>query len=249
MKNKLRNKFKILNYIIESDKYKITFIITLALAIYGSVVLGFGQPNFIDANFVVFMFPIFNIFMFTIIFLNTLSVCGVFNNELPFYVLRLENKKKYLKEYLKNVLVFNFFNFLIFFLLYFMIMILLKYGMFEIHLYEDYSVSNLVYLLFYLGRYLIFSLIISLISSLIFINFKSKVTMLFNSIFMTGFLLGFAGNINKIFYFLPWSYFNYSIYDTFSLEICLSIGFGLVLEIIVYLLYKYTLKNKRMEIT
>ena len=53
------------------------------------------------------MFDIFNIFMFLILFINTLNICTTFDNEFSFYIIRLNNKKRYIKELLKNVLIFN----------------------------------------------------------------------------------------------------------------------------------------------
>lgn len=250
MKNKLHNKFQIFNYFASSDRYKAVFLLTVILALYGSIALGSGQSNLIDSNFITFMFPIFNIFMFAILFLNTLNICIMFNNSFSFYIIRLENKKKYIKELLKNVLLFNLMHLIIFFLLYFIVLFLLNSPIFTIHNYQNYDISNLLYLVFYLGRYVIISLIICLISTLLYVNFKLKAVFLLDISFITSFLLIMTKDqiVSSIFIF-PWEYFTNIRFDNFSLEISSSILYILVLEIIMYVLYNFSLKNKNLVIS
>ena len=166
------------------------------------------------------MFDIFNIFVFLILFINTLNICTTFDNEFSFYIIRLNNKKRYIKELLKNVLIFNILHLTIFFLIYFTIKCFLTYEPGSYTLYQNYNITNNLYLIFYLGRYIILSLLFCLIESLIYINFKTKIVCIFNSLFIMGFLLSSSSDMiyNKFLIF-PWSYFNNIKYISFSMEV------------------------------
>lgn len=239
MKDKIHNKYRIFKFFSSKEAYKLSFLLTVILAFYGSFVLGASQDNFIDSNFITFTFPIFNILMLFILMLNTFNILSSFDYEFSSYVIRLSNKKKYIKELLSNILLFNVLHLFIFFLLYFSMMIFLKYNFIFIHKFYFYDISNLTYLIFYLIRYVIFCLVICLIEGLIYIKFKMKGFVITNVIFVLGLLLNtFKDYVTSNFLIFPWSYFNIINYGTFSLEISFSILYLLVLEVLLYILYK-----------
>ena len=68
--------------------------------------------------------------------------------------------------------------------------------------------------------------------------------------FITSFLLIMTKDqiVSSIFIF-PWEYFTNIRFDNFSLEISSSILYILVLEIIMYVLYNFSLKNKNLVIS
>lgn len=236
MKNKTHNTYQILNYFASTDRYKIILILTIILCLYGSFALGLN---------VTFTSSILNTFMFLILFINTLNICTTFDNEFSFYIIRLNNKKRYIKELLKNVLIFNILHLIIFFLIYFTIKCFMTYEPGSYTLYQNYNISNNLYLIFYLGRYIILSLIFCIIESLIYINFKTKIVCIFNSLFIMGFLLSSSSDMifNKFLIF-PWNYFNNIKYNSFSMEVLYSCIYILILLIISFLLYKFIFKKK-----
>ena len=73
MRNKLRNDFKILDYITSNEKYKAIFFVSMIVVIYGTLVLGIASDNFFDSILIPFQFPIFNILIFSLLFLNNLN--------------------------------------------------------------------------------------------------------------------------------------------------------------------------------
>lgn len=244
MKNKTHNTYQILNYFASTDRYKIILILTIILCLYGSFALGLNV-TFTFSVLNTFMFDIFNIFMFLILFVNTLNICTTFDNEFSFYIIRLNNKKRYIKELLKNVLIFNILHLIIFFLIYFTIKCFMTYEPGSYTLYQNYNISNNLYLIFYLGRYIILGLLFCVIESLIYINFKTKIVCIFNSLFIMGFLLSSSSDIiNNKFLIFPWSYFNNIKYSSFSTEVLYSCIYILILLIISLLLYKFILKKK-----
>lgn len=249
MKSKWHNQIKLLNYIAATDKFRIIFLLTIFLALYGGIVLGISTNNFIDSILIPLQFPIFNIFMFALLFLNTLNTCSIFNKEFSFYIIRLNTKKKYVYELLKTVLSVNLLLLVLFFLIFFIILNLFKLGNIEIHTFQNYSISNLSYVVFYLFRYICFAMIICLISVILFINFKEKLTLLLDSIFLIGFMLiRLDIGIRNIVPFLPWYYFSGVEYASFINEVCYSLLYLLVMEFIFILCYKFTIKRGKMEI-
>lgn len=244
MKNKTHNTYQILNYFASTDRYKIILILTIILCLYGSFALGLNV-TFTSSVLNTFMFDIFNIFMFLILFINTLNICTTFDNEFSFYIIRLNNKKKYIKELLKNVLIFNILHLIIFFLIYFTIKCFMTYEPGSYTLYQNYNISNNLYLIFYLGRYIILGLLFCVIESLIYISFKTKIVWIFNLLFIMGFLLSSSSDIiNNKFLIFPCSYFNNIKYSSFPIEVLYSCIYILILVIISLLLYKFILKKK-----
>lgn len=244
MKNKTHNTYQILNYFASTDRYKIILILTIILCLYGSFALGLNV-TFTSSILNTFMFDIFNIFMFLILFVNTLNICTTFDNKFSFYIIRLNNKKRYIKELLKNVLIFNILHLIIFFLIYFTIKCFMTYEPGSYTLYQNYNITNNLYLIFYLGRYIILGLLFCVIESLIYINFKTKIVWIFNLLFIMGFLLSSSSDMiyNKFLIF-PWSYFNNIKYSSFSMEVLYSCIYILILVIISFLLYKFIFKKK-----
>ncbi|MCM1370967.1 MAG: hypothetical protein NC181_03655 [Clostridium sp.] len=250
MKSKIHNQIKIFNYIVSTERFKIIFIMTIALALYGGFVLGESAENFIDCIILTFQFFMFNIFMFALLFLNTLNTCSTFTKDFANYIIRLKTKKTYVKELLKNSIVLNLFHLLIFLILYFTILNFKRFGFFGIHNYNNYEINNLIYMIFYVFRYVIYAVLITIVSALIFVNFKDKITMLLNSIFLVGFgMHSFDVTIKNYFSFNIWDYFNETYYSSFMTELSSSILFLLIIEIIIMIVYKVTIKNKKMVIT
>ncbi len=249
MKNKMHNQIKILNYISSKEKFKILFIMIAILSLYGSIVLGVSEKNFIDSILIPFQFPIFNIFFISIVFLNTLNTCSCFNNDFSYYILRLDNKKKYLKEMTITSIVLNLYIILLFFVMYFMVLNIFKLGFFQIHIFQNYNVNNLLYTIFYLIRYIIIILIINMILVLIFLTTKLKISLFVISSFLIGFLINpISGSIRETFTFNIWNYFINMKYAAFINEFSYSILFIFILEIIFYALYKILSNNNRWSV-
>ncbi|CDA80865.1 unknown [Clostridium sp. CAG:594] len=250
MKAKMHNQMKILNYISSTNKFKVIFMMMIILSLYGSIVLGISEENFIDSILIPFQFPIFNVFMFALLFFNTLNTCACFNKEFNFYIIRLKTKANYIKELCKTTLVLNVFYYILFFLFYFIVLNIFKMGNMNIHSYQNYSVNNLFYIIFYLLRYIIISLLVTIITTICYINFKEKITMFVSSIFIAGFIvMPLDVSVRSNFTIVPWNYFINVNYASFVTEISFSILFILILELIIFIIHHLTLANKRWVIS
>ena len=250
MKAKIHNQLKILDYISSTSRFKIIFMMLIVLSLYGSFVLGVSTSNFIDSILVPFQFPIFNLFMFALLFFNTLNTCTCFNEKFSFYILRLENKSKYIKELFKTTIVLNIFFYLLFLIFYFIVLNISKLGNIDIHYYQYYMVNNLVYVAFYLIRYIVISFLVTIIMAICYINFKERITMIVSAIFLVGFMsTPLSATVRSSFTIIPWNYFLNIEYSSFVTELSFSILFIFLLEIIIYIFYRLTLFNKKWVIS
>ena len=250
MKNKFHNQIIITNYITSTERFKLLFVIGIFIAFYGSVILGIGNDNFIDSAFIAFQFPIYNIIVFAIIFFNTLNTCSVFEKKFNFYIIRLKNKKNYCNEMIKNVVAINLYYLILFFILFFAFLLLFKVNNIEIHNYMNYSMNNFVYLIYYLIRYILLALLISIVSALIYLNYKTLITMLFNFIFLLGFMVFPAKLIPKENIDINiWSFFSSETFENFTLDIASTLALIIFIQIIIILVYNLTIKNKKMVIS
>jgi len=249
MKNKYRNELKIISYITSTERYKGFFLISIILSLYGSLVLGSRQDNFFDSLLVPLQFSMFNVFLFAIIFLNNMNACSIFKKEFPDYILRLKTKKEYVKTLIKLSAVMFLFQFIIILLLMLIPLILTTFNDLSSHLYQNYTINNIIYLLFYCIRYMVYGILLTMISTLIFANTNSKVVLVVNGTFLLlMFYFGQAVSFQSNFSLSIWSYFKMTIYSTFSLELASSVFMALILEIIVIGLYILSIKNRKLSI-
>lgn len=250
MKNKFLNQIIITNYITTTERFRLLFIIGVFISFYGSAILGGSIDNIVDSSFIAFQFSIYNIILFTIIFFNTLNTCSIFEKNFNFYTIRLKNKKNYCNEMIKNVIAINCYYILLFLILFFTFMILFNGFNIEIHNYLNYSINNFIYLIYYLIRYILLSLFVSVISALIYLNYKTIITMLFNFIFLIGFI-AFATNLNpkENININIWKFFSAETFGNFTLDITSTLALIIVMQIIIIFIYNFTIKNKKLVIS
>lgn len=251
MKSKYRNEIRVLNYITSTEKYKGIFFASLILSLYGGFILGGSTDNFFSSILTPFQFHIFNIFLFALIFLNNMNACSIFKNDFSFYIMRLKNKKEYVKAIIRITVLMYLFRILIILLLIFICLLFSTFHNVTISAYQNYNITNLAYSFFYLIRYIILGLLLTIISTLIYTNASDKVVLIIQSIFLLLFLYldNFQLEARTTFSLSIWSYFRNVIYETFSLEVASSILMIMILEIIIMLLYRVSLKNKKVAIS
>lgn len=254
MKNKYHNEMKIISYIMSTDRYKAIFFLSVILALYGGFALGTTMNNFWDSILVPIQFYIFNIILFAFIFLNNINACSIFKNDFSFYIIRLKNKREYIKTLVKISVIMYFIQIAIIFLFILMCLLLTTFKNTQIYPYEtyfgSYGISNLTFCIFYCIRYILFGLLITMVSTFVYLNFTPKITIVFEGIFLVlMYYFSAIVSLRYTFSLLVWTYYTQTIYDTFSLEVASSVFMLLLLEVIVIVIYKLSLKNRRIEIT
>lgn len=239
MKNKSHNHNPILNYILNQERFKGVFWITVLLCFYGAFGIAQGRDvGIIDGGLVVFTFPVFNLVILAIMLFNTVHVCSILDSYLGIYLMRFQTKKKALTITIFYNVVVNFLYLILVLLLLFSFLLFSKGGFLNLGLYMDYGVHNLVYLFFYLFRYIIILLLISVVNTICYQKFREKILFI-NCLFWSGFILIRNSNILASWYtIIPYQYFSITRYSTFITEIASSLFFLLILQLLIFCLFK-----------
>lgn len=251
MKDKLRDDLKIIRYVTSTERYKAIFFITLIAILYGTLALGIYTENFFESILMPFKFYLFNIIMFTLIFLNNLNLCSIFQKDFSFYIIRLKDKKAYIKTLVRLSVLNYLIYFLTVILLMMTILLLTSFNNISIYNYENYSISNAFYCIFYMFRYIIYGLLITISFTLININTNDRILIFIQLVFLAMFFNGNIMNMvekREISLYI-WTYLSTTTFITFGLEVVGSILILLILEVIFLLMYYISCKNKRMEIS
>ena len=204
---------------------------------FESIVFGFTYHNFIIVCFL----PM-------VIFSNILLLELFDSNN--FYIIRFKNKKEYLKELLKNIVVSNSFLFLILLIIIFTFLNLFTPGNFSIKYIESFDCLNIYYAIFIVVKCYILMMLFSFVFTFIF-KLTNKNISLILAIFMSTsiYVFEFLGiSVNNIFempiYFMQ--YFTEGVlYESFTLKIFSFIILICLYMPLLFLLYKLTVKKMR----
>ena len=242
MKNRMHNYKVILDYLTNTEKFKIVFLLTIILAVYGTLALGINEINVTDSLIVIFQFPFFNIILLSIILFNTITVCSTFSKEFDYYLIRKKSKKDALKEIIIFTIIYNIIYFIILYVMILSFCLIFKGKIISNKAYLNYSITSSVYIIFYLIRYIIITLLISILNVILYQKWREKIIW-FNIFFIIGLIVyPVNAGAKSILNIIPWNYFTTSNYLTFINELTSSLLFAGFIEILVitgfHLLFK-----------
>lgn len=180
---KARNNFK---YIIENFKFSlntpkflIIFVLSIVLAIYGTVQLGFSY-KYTTAFIMILNGNIYSMCLLLVLLLNTININDIFSRN-QFYVIRFLTKEKYLWELIKNVCFGNFCVLIINLILVMIGLNITCVGGFKIlHLYQ--GIPNIISLIILVLKFMILTGFISIINVFLLKIFDNKLVILLNVI-------------------------------------------------------------------
>ncbi len=233
--------FSILNYITDNERYKALFFVNILICLYAVFGLASGVGNYIDAIYVVFTFPMFQILFLISLFFLTMQVCLVFFDYLDAYQIRLRNKKNCMRELIYLVILSDVIYIIQFLILFLAFLNLTNYGMYKIHQWAEYPVNNLIYVTFYMVRFILFSILCSVIFSLFYNPRHFGKIILFIIVFLSGFILLNGVQYHFILLILPWTSFLNITYPNFTIELVSSLCYlcFLFISAVAIYLYKY----------
>lgn len=243
MKKKL-SKYKILiETISKTSIFKVTLLFSIIVCFYG-VSLSNYLKDYFTSILVPFSFSYFNMMFFVLLFINTVNSCNIIRKNYN-YIIRLENRNNYIKNIIVVNLIINLIWIIIFTMIFIGMLSLFKLETFNIYNINGYNTNIVIHTIFYTMRYYIFSIIISLIFSCFYTTTNKKSPYIMALIFTIGFLIGNGSFevVNK-FQLLPWKYYETIKYTSFNLEIIYSILYFLILQILLFLSYKYASQKK-----
>ena len=251
MKNKLSKTHNIVNYVMNKEKFKVIYCITICVCIYGAFfVSGGSKVGVVDGMLICFSFCWFNIAIMLLMILNTLNILSIFNNEFDFFIIRLKNKKNVLKQTIKYTFLINAILFVMILLIFLSMLLIAKFGNLYIRN-GKYNILNVLYLVFYLIRFFFILISITIINALLYYKIKSKI-IIFDIIFMSGlFISSLYISDKKLFLYniIPYNFFNNSVYKSFSTEFISSNIFMFIIFILILVIYKTVVNGgKKREI-
>lgn len=246
MKKNLTRYKLIFDNISKTGFYRICIAFSILLAIYGSIVLGANQKDFFNTILISHSNIYFNIIFFSILFINTINTCSYFSNDYN-YVLRLTDKRKYIEELMKIVVFNNFLWCVIFSFLFFSFLNITQFSFIKFYNMNTYGISISVFAIYYIIRYYLFAILFSLIISLFYIKYKDKKTYILILFFFLSFItIKFNKEINTFLLF-PSAYFHLINYGSFINDLNYSLGFCIVLEIMILALKRINIINKKCK--
>lgn len=244
MKKKLDN--YIIDTITRTSKFKILFILSIFLAFFGAYGLGANNKDFFGTILISFSSGYFNLGFLLLLFLNTIHFCSWFSHY-DSYIIRLKDKKDYLKQMIRQGLKLNLIWIFSFFFIYLIILSFTNFGYFQGNKIFSYEISSYIYVIFYLLRYFGFACLLSFFIICFYVFLGERKTMILSFIFFIGYILtlfldvDFSKNNFKILFY---SYYMLYDYGSFSLEVFYSVLYLLLLECFLYFLVYIFMKKK-----
>lgn len=246
MKDKLSKTYNIVNCIMNKEKFKVIYWITICVCIYGAFfVSGGSKVGVVDGMLICFSFCWFNVAIVLLMIFNTLNVLSIFNSEFDFFIIRLKNKKNVLKQTIKYTFLINTILFAMILLILVSMLLIAKFGNIYIRN-GKYSLLNVTYLVFYIIRFFLMIISITIMNALLYNKVKSKI-IIFDIIFISGlFVSSLYVPDKKLSWYniIPYNFFNNSIYKSFSTELISSIILIFIISILIFEIYKIIVKGR-----
>lgn len=243
------NKFKYyishLTYIINSEKFIITFIFMILLNIFEIFRLDSNEAFFYGL-YAINTSTIINVFLVLFCVLNSSTIYDYMESNKS-YIIRCENKNTHNNAIIKNMVLLNTFI-IITWILIGLVGLLIKYmGNYEVGNYYFYNISNIIYFLFFSFRKIVY--INLLVVIFIYVRkLLGKITMNFCLfLFITSMITYYYKydelivSFSNIRIFIGY-YFALFPYASFSLELTCSLFMGILLTIAAFSLYKLVIK-------
>lgn len=249
----MRSNFKIIRenskYLLETYRFRLIILFLICFNIYGTGYLTTNE-TYIDGILVILTNGYYIVSMLAMFLINTINTIDMYENNI-FYIIRFKNRKEYLLQLIKNVIISNL-------ILFFINILVLLIGMnvfvnnFVLENILDYSIPNIVYLIFYLLRMMVLIQMISVISLLIIKLFNVKISIVANIIIwlfimVSPYNMGAVVNSILDMHIFISDYFRLHLYSGFILEVLCSTIYITILLIISYIMF-YITKNKMRQI-
>lgn len=237
MKNTIRNDFNLLSYFTSKESFKITFLLLIALSIFGRLELtpGFEFLSALCLPFTMFFFHYTLIFIFLY---NTMMVCKTFDDEFDFLFIRYLSKNKKIYITIKYVVITTLFCFLIFSIIYFgLVKFTYSCGDFSIKPYSD---INSLWAGYLYVKWMVILFLTQIVNCLLYMMIKEKIIFVAGAYFIPFYLQLFKG---LKYNFFPWIHQIGMIWDNFVVDV-LSFG-GCVVLYLIFIIILLKLVERR----
>lgn len=229
---------------LNRSNFKLLVLILICINIYGTAYLAYNT-DYIDGIFRCFSNSYYTTSILFLTLISTMISVQLFDKNL-FYIIRFKTRKEYLRQLIHNILISNTILFFVNLLLMIIGLNLFSGTQFEIYSFQNYEVSNIIYLIFFLFRIYLMIQCFGIINILLFKLIHSKMIVVIINIvaLLPSFTLVTVLNENiqslnqMFFYFIE--YFVIHHYSSFSLEILCSSIYMLAILIVIIFLFRVT---------
>lgn len=247
MKKKFHNFFHICSFILSKEKFKIVYILSILLCIYGVIYNGFSSDiGAVTAILMSFGFHVFQFLFLVLCFINTLNVCEVFSNDFDVILIRLKDKRNVVLNFLKyNTIITSIYFFLFLFVTFILQLIVRNFSLGEVYVYG--ITYNYFYAIYGLIRMFLLILCFSNIFTMLYYKFREK-SLLFILILLIG-LIPMSGYGSARFNqcLNPFIYFSFMRFSSFKVDFLASITCILFFSLIEYFMfYLFTKKDEAL---
>lgn len=249
MKNALKYQFSFFNYLVSTQRFKLTFILSVITTIFGVTSLGFEtQYGYFDGFLMVLSNPFYMMALYMILFINTVHTVTMFDKN-ENYIIRCENIKKYIKQMIHKVLFNNTILYIILLLLLMIGLNFFCFGRFHIYVIEEYQIYNIIYLVFFLLRIYVIFLLMAALNVLLLKVLNDKGVILLNILFAIGIVViptsgDVITSITKMPFFIG-NFLTPHLFHSFLFEILCSLLILFIYSTIVSFLYQFVKKHMR----
>lgn len=241
-----------IKYLLNDYRFKLIILFVICCNFFGAAYLA-RNSDYISAIMDIFTQEYYDVAFFALILVNTINTYDMFEKN-SCYIIRFNNKKEYLIQLIKNILISNTILFIINLLVSLIFLnffgnqfIIKKYDIYGI----SYNIPNLLYIVFYMFRFYIIVSIISLINACLIKLVNSKCAIFINVLLWIVFIfypynshvINSISDIPLVFC----SYFRVQFYSGFALESACSILYIFMLLIIGLVLFNIA-KNRIKQI-
>lgn len=191
--------------------------------------------------------PTFNMLLFAAIGINIVYITKDLMTSYDF-IIRYQNMNDILKVFKKDLIISTIYLIIVMLIMSVASNILFSFGNFKMIMYSDYNIPIIFYIIFYVIRAIFIVNIISMITFFIMLISNRTIVILITLLSGTLFYLLPMPSLIEHFYnmkILYHYYFTSLVYNSFLLEVIISIIEIMMLTIIEKILYRYVLKKKR----
>ena len=234
-----------------TSKFLQIFIIILLLIIgYFTSTLE-RQTNYFEGLVNIFTYEQFlTLCYLPMVILGNLFIINLFDKNL-FYIIRFKNKKNYIKELLKNIIVLNTIIFIIVVIIIITFFNFFSNGDFIIEYINFYKTNSLIYFVYVLIKMYFLTILFSIITTLFFKLFNKNLSLFFSiiitiSLFLCQFISVFeVNNLLDIPLYFGIYFLNIIVYRSFAINIISFVIICLILIIVIGILYKKYINSKK----
>lgn len=226
--------FEIYKNSLNSQKFTLVFLFSIFITIFGIMNLASGY-SYVDGFICIITNGYYVAILLLLLLINTCNIYNDFSDNM-FYIIRLKNKKIFLKELIITICMSN-----LILLMINLTLLMIGLNLFNRHIFE---INNFIYLGYAIIKMMILSQFISILNVLLLKLINNKIVMIVNIILYIltiGINVKPVNSISQIPLFIG-NYFKIQLYSNFLLEIICFLLFCSVLYILILIIKKITLK-------